>query len=285
MDDEYYFNHSNCRQAVHYSFSHHSPLITHHSGFTLVELMIVLGLMALLAFWVMPDYRTTLERSHLPESGERLRTLITLARANAMLDGLRYRIRFPGEDDKQIKEFPVHDFRQPLAEVERDPFESPGEFTPVKASWATSDIFLGDVWCYDVRLGEPTVEDVLADLQQEEAPRSDGELIEQRKREMGLDAGDSWALILEPDGVSDWITFRLVDTPAHDLDDDVLESAPRLDVILDGRLGEVFLQRPLLDEEVEVLLDKGHSTVLRRDFLSQKPLTEDDVLEIHMGKN
>ena len=60
---------------------------------------------------------------------------------------------------------------------------------------------------------------------------------------------------------------------------------PQLDVILDGRLGMIFLQRPLSEEEIDVLLDKGHSPILRRDFLRRAPLTEDDVLEIDMRKS
>ena len=68
-------------------------------GFTLLELMLVLGMLALLAIFVVPNLRSPIERSYLPESGERLRALITLTRANAMLDGLRYRIRFLDESE------------------------------------------------------------------------------------------------------------------------------------------------------------------------------------------
>ena len=64
-----------------------------------------------------------------------------------------------------------------------------------------------------------------------------------------------------------------------------LAEYPQLDVILDGRLGMIFLQRPLSEDEIDVLLDKGHSPILRRDFLRRAPLTEDDVLEIDMRKS
>ena len=62
------------------------------SAFTLLELMLVLGILALMAFFIFPNFRSPIERSYLPASGERLRALITLTRANAMLDGLRYRL-------------------------------------------------------------------------------------------------------------------------------------------------------------------------------------------------
>ena len=54
--------------------------------------------------------------------------------------------------------------------------------------------------------------------------------------------------------------------------------------IFDGRLGMVFLQRPLSEDEMDILMDKGHSPILRRDFLRRRPLTEEDVLEVDMRK-
>ena len=117
-------------------------------GFTLLELMLVLGMLALLAIFVVPNLRSPIERSYLPESGERLRALITLTRANAMLDGLRYRMRFLDESDEQWDKLSKRDRLQPFIEFEHDPIQQPGEYFAVKASWATPDTFLGDVWCY-----------------------------------------------------------------------------------------------------------------------------------------
>ncbi len=250
-----------------------------YRAFTLLELMLVLGLLVLLAFFVVPNFQTPIERSYLPESGERLRALITLARANAMLDGLRYRIRFLDERDEVWDELSQYERRQPYIEVEAEPIEQPGEFFPVKASWATPDTFLGDVWCYQVWFGEPTFESVLAELEEQELQDE-----EERKEEMGLDEDEPWVLIFEPDGTSEWMTFRLIDAPYEDFDEAELEEYPQIDAILDGRLGMVFLQRPLSEDEIDVLLEKGHSPILRRDFLRREPLTEDDVLEIDMRK-
>ena len=248
-------------------------------GFTLLELMLVLGMLALLAVFVVPNLRSPIERSYLPESGERLRALITLTRANAMLDGLRYRMRFLDESDEQWDKLSDHDRLQPLIEFEFDPIKQPWEFFPVKASWATPDTFLGEVWCYELRFGEPTFEDVLAELEDQEF-EDEREL----KEKLGLEEDDPWVLIFEPDGTSEWMTFRLIDVPYEDFDQAGMAEYRQMDVILDGRLGMVFLQRPLSEDEMDVLLEKGHSPILRRDFLRREPLTEDDVLEINMRK-
>ncbi|MCH8913001.1 MAG: hypothetical protein IIA33_05465 [Planctomycetes bacterium] len=248
-------------------------------AFSLLELMLVLGLLALLAFMVVPSFRSPLERSSLPESGGRMRALLTLTRANAMLDGLRYRVRFLDEFDEEWDELSEHDRRQPYIEFEADPIEEPEEFYPVKASWAIADTFIGDVWCYQVRFGEPTFETVIAELEEQEFVDE-----EELKEEMGLEKDEPWVLIFDPDGTSEWMTFRLIDVPYDDFEESELENYPQLDVIYDGRLGMVFLQRPLSEEEVDVLLEKGHSPILRRDFLRPEPLTEDDVLEINMRK-
>lgn len=242
--------------------------------------MLVLGLLSVLAFFIVPNLRTPIEQSYLPESGERLRALLTLTRANAMLDGLRYRIRFLDERDELWDELPRSARLQPLVEFEADPVGQPFEFVPVKASWATADTFLGPVWCYDLRFGEPTFESVMAELEEQELEDE-----RERKKELGLEEDDPWVLILEPDGTSEWMTFRLVNFPYDEFDESDLDEYAQLDVILDGRLGMIFLQRPLSEDEIDVLMDKGHSPILRRDFLRRTPLTEDDVLEIDMRKS
>lgn len=252
------------------------------SAFTLLELMLVLGVLALLAFFVVPNFRSPIQRSYLPSSGERLRALITLTRANAMLDGLRYRLRFLDDRDEVWDDFSDYERRQPYIEKESEPVDQPGEFFPVLASWAQPETFLGQVWCYQLRFGEPTFESVLAELEDQEFANQREE--EQRKAELGLEEGDEWVLIFEPDGTSEWMTFRLIDAPQDDFDERAMEDYPQLDVIYDGRLGMVFLQRPLSEEEMDILLDKGHSPILRRDFLRRRPLTEEDVIEVDMRK-
>ena len=102
-------------------------------AYTLLELMLVLSLLVVLAFFIVPNFQSPIERSHLPESGERFRSFITLTRANAMLDGLRYRMRFLSEADEQWDKLSEHERLQPLIEFEADPIKQPWEFFAVKA--------------------------------------------------------------------------------------------------------------------------------------------------------
>lgn len=249
------------------------------SAFTLIELLVVLGLLVLLAVFVLPNFQAPLQRSYLPESGERLRSLIGMTRTHAMMDNLTYRISFLEEGDQEAENMSPDDLRQPYIELERDPIEYPGEFSRVMAAWATQGAFLGNVWCYQVTIGEPTYESVIAELEDQELADED-----ERREEQGIEEDQSWVLFIEPDGTSDWMTFRLIDQPRDEFNEGDLEEYLQLDVILDGRLGVVFLQRPLSDEELDILLDKGHSPILRRDFLTARSLTEDDVLEIDMNR-
>lgn len=250
-------------------------------AFTLLEVVTVIALLVLVAYFVFGNYSTPLERSYLPESAERLRALINLTRANAMLDGKRYRIRFVTESDPDADELPLEDIRQPLVEIEHDPIEYPGEFTPLLSAWATEPVLLGEVWCYQVRFGEPTYESVAAELEEQEFEDDEEEEL---KAELGLEEDEPWVLVLSPDGTCDWMTFRLVSAPYDvEMAPEMLEEFPQVDVIVDGRLGNIFLQRPLSDEETELLMDKGHSPILRRDFLTTRELTDDDVLEIDMS--
>ncbi|MCG3136681.1 MAG: hypothetical protein HJJLKODD_00516 [Phycisphaerae bacterium] len=252
-----------------------------HRAFTLLELLVVIGLLVLLAGLVVPSFRGALERSQLPESAEQFRALIAMTRAQAMLDGLRYRIRFLNPDEPAAEGLNEAELNQPIVEVERDPLAAPEEYTPVLAAWAQSASFLGDVWCFRIRIGEPTVETVKADLQDQELETEDEERL---RAEMALTDDQDWALVLQPDGSAPWMTFRLIDAERAEFKDEELLDHPQVDVIVDGRTGMVFLQRPLSDDELEILLDKGHSPVLRRDFMVSRELTDDDVLEIDMRR-
>ena len=71
----------------------------------------------------------------------------------------------------------------------------------------------------------------------------------------------------------------LTDAPL-DVDEEDLEDYDRIEIILDGVIGLAWLQRPLEEEELEMMRENGWPPVLRRDFLSPVLLTEDDVLEI-----
>ena len=93
-------------------------------------------------------------------------------------------------------------------------------------------------------------------------------------------------LIIEADGTCEWATFLLTDAAE---DEDVTDVDPRevdysmLEVILDGLTGLAWLQRPLYDDELEMMREHDWPPVLRMDFIRPQALTEDNVLEIRMS--
>ena len=69
-------------------------------AFTLLEVMLVIGLLVAISAIAIPNFVRQIEREELPGSGRQLRSLLALARANASFEGKRYRIRFPKKDEK-----------------------------------------------------------------------------------------------------------------------------------------------------------------------------------------
>jgi len=223
-------------------------------GFTLLELVLVIGLMVLLASFAWPALRTRFERSQLPESGDQLRSLLVLTRAQAMLDNRRYRIRFAPNE------------RQPIVEWEKDPFSAPGKYEPVKADWTAEDRLMGDVQVHEIRPGRPDYTLPLDDERSKEDQTEQGDFLEVSDQEAGaLDStevnvpppSDTTAdapidekrplLVFEPDGSSDWATIILANVePEKPLE----ESAEQIWIEIDGRTGLASIRPPLTEQEM-----------------------------------
>lgn len=238
------------------------------AAYTLIEVVLAMGILVVLTALAMPNFYRELKRDELPRSGNQLRSLLTLLRANAAFDSKRYRIRFAveGEDD------PLGGKNQPIIEREDDPFREPDVFNVVTAPWAVGAPFFGKVWCAEVRLGKPTIE-----------------ALQRSKRRSGIEDAliesfedfdpERPPLVVYPDGTCDWVTMVLTTAP-QDTRIDELENYERIEVILEGATGLAWLQRPLYDEELDLFEEKNWPAVLRQDFLSPRVLTEDDVLEL-----
>lgn len=241
-------------------------------GFTLVELLLVVGLIAAIAAFVIPNFAQQIKGEALPASASQFRSLLTIVSANASFDGKRYRIRFPIKDETD----PLGGHQQPLIEREDDPIHDPELFTLVTAPWAVGDTLIGDIRCAEVRLGRPTIEK-LQDLQN----RGSAELSDVSSDREELDDFDPLfpPLYIEPDGTSEWAVFILTDAPAEAQYDE-LEKHRRIEVILEGQTGFCWLQRPLYDTELDLFEEKGWPAVLRQDFLNRRELTENDILEL-----
>ena len=83
-------------------------------AFTVLELVLVMALISMLVGYVLPSFWGAFQAEALPTSAREMRALIYQVRANAMMEGLRYRIRFPTEDE--IEDHPERLY-QPVIEA------------------------------------------------------------------------------------------------------------------------------------------------------------------------
>lgn len=258
----------------YYSGRKHLRGARRRRGFTLFEVTLVVGLVSLIAAMVIPNFMRQIRGEELARSAKKLRSFLTLVRANAAFDGKRYRIRFPEEGDELQG---LLDDRQPIIEREDDPIYEPEVFNPIAASWTEGTTFLGDVWCVEIRLGRPTIERL-----QRLRKRAEEEITEEMEERYEDFEPQRFPLLINPDGSSEWAVFILTTAP-RDIDLEDLPDYPRVELIADGETGLAWLQRPFYEEELDLFEEKGWPAVLRQDFLSSRPLTEDDVLEIREG--
>jgi len=241
-------------------------------AYTLVEVMLVIGLLVAIGAMAIPRFVGQIEAQRLPGSTGQLRSLLSLARANAAYDGKRYRIRFAAEDE----EVRGVDHRQPIVEREEDPVHDPEVYTRVTLPWAVGDTLLTDIWCAEVRTGRPTIEKLQRLRDRARDDISDA-LLKQKDAEHF--EAERPPVYIEPDGASEWVTFVLTDAPPKTPLED-LKDFGRLELIAEGSTGLAWIQRPFYDQELDLFEEKGWPAVLRQDFTNPQELTEDDVLEL-----
>ncbi len=221
-------------------------------AFTLLELLIVLGLLVLLAGISWPILQNQITAAELPESAIRVRDMIYLARTEAAMQHRRVRIRFEPQD------------QQPIIEYEPDPVEYPNQWEEIRASWWLKEmkgrLLLGDVQVHEIRLGRPPY---LRPLGLEEDPR---QLLEQAEDEQEfvqeLDAGAvlttveqsteeidenrPW-IFLEPDGSVEWATLVLAKVR---LEEPLEEEQRQVWVVIDGRTGLTSVREKVSEEQL-----------------------------------
>jgi len=237
-------------------------------GYTLIEILLVTGLLVLLTAIAVPNLLADIESRRLPTSARNLRSMLTMVRAHAMYDGKRYRVRFPEEGELD----PRGGRRQPIIEREDDPFGEPNIWNRVSEPWARAETFLRNVRCAEVRLGRPTLEKLMDRLRADK--------VDERLEALADEFEPGFAsLIFESDGTTEWATFVVTDGP-EDVAVEDLEVKDRIEVILDGLTGLMWLQRPFYDDELDMFKKHDWPPVLRKDFVRTEPLTEQDVLEI-----
>lgn len=230
-----------------------------------------MALMSVVMGYVLPSLWSTYQAEVLPSSARDLRALLYHVRARSMMEGVRYRVRFPSEgefEDHREGQF------QPLIEREDKPLEEAGQYNEVFASWAREPVFGHAVRCVEFKLGMPVLE--IGQRGAEEA-ESVEELDE--APELDAEALESVRLVFEPDGSSEWATFSLA-LLENSEDVEGLESAPILNVMVDGRTGQIWIQQPLMREEAELLLRENGSHILHMDRINAKPITEKNILRL-----
>jgi len=218
-------------------------------AFTLLEVLIVLSLLVLLVGLSWPALSNRLNAAQLPETADRFRSLLYLTRSAAMMDHMRYRIRF------------VQDVQQPVIEFEPDAIGRPGEYVESSAEWAAGFPLPDNVHVHDVIPGRPAYltpvsanppeEEVgvetTTDLNEQNAGASDAatSFVDQMKDE-GADARRP-GIVFETDGTADWATIVLSELPASEALDG---SQRQYWVVLDGRTGLATVREGITEEEL-----------------------------------
>jgi prepilin-type N-terminal cleavage/methylation domain-containing protein len=222
-------------------------------GFTLLEVVIVISLLVLLAGLAWPAFDRQIEASELPESADRVKSMLHMARSEAVLEHRRFRIRFePGE-------------QQPIFEWEPDPIFLPGEWETSEAGWTREPILLGDVQIHEVRLGRPFWTEPLASTGDPDALREAAEEAEKQRLE---DEAESFSvanrhrleqeedgeadenrpfILFEADGSTHWALLIIA---RGELEEELEEDAEQFWVLLDGRTGLAKVREKVTEEQM-----------------------------------
>jgi len=218
-------------------------------GFTLIEILITLGLLVLLAGLTWPALQNQITAAELPESADRLRTALFMARCEAMLEHRRFRISFAPEE------------QHPKIEWEADPVNQRGIFVPATADWAEEAILLGDVQVHEVRPGRPVYMQPLSETSDPDsllkaAEEQERERIERESRNQGVGIAANQdeepdpqrpSIIFETDGSTDWATLVLSRVPPGQ---PLEENEEQTWVVIDGRTGLVTIRERVTKEQL-----------------------------------
>ena len=235
-------------------------------------MLLVLSLLALVLAFSLPDYGRMAQSQALLDSAKNLRTLIVLTRAQAMQAGVGHRIFFPGTADPNDryadKEIDVpFETKQPEVERQKDPLMNPHVYEGTRPEWMLDKIMQDGTRCVAVLPGKPHF-----------GIRPDSEIAGPSVTE---DLAEFVRLGFNADGTTSWVTFVLTDLP-FDEEPEERHVGRILNVIVDGRTGQTWIQRALRVEEVEVMQEYNASPILHQDFTDPTAITEANILEVHM---
>lgn len=242
-------------------------------AFTLLEVILTILILGLIIGFMYPDLEKLLATRKLEESAEQMRSLLVMCRSRAMKEGIKYRVQFPGTadplDKNAEKEVDIpFETKQPEVFRQDRPIEFPDSFAKVEEEWTMQGFLKDGVRCvatyYGTNFDEMSGTEVV------------GPAITEGKWEFV-------SLTFNPDGTCDHLTFRLTDLPA-DIDAGEVTPTHVLDLIVDGRTGQTWFQRAFTVDEKKVMEEYGASPILHMDFNSPDPITEDNILMIHVDQ-
>lgn len=218
-------------------------------AFTLLEILITLGLLVLLAGIAWPALEKQIKSSHMPESAERVRSALFMARCEAVMEHRRYRVRFAPHE------------QQPVIEHEPDPIRQPGVFETAPVDWAEEPVLLADVQVHEIRPGRPVYLQPLSTTDDPKSMQKAADEALERKRErenpvFGLQAGPDKktetdehrpVITFETDGSTEWATLILARVSP---DDQLNEEEEQFWIVLDGRTGLAFVRGKVTQEQL-----------------------------------
>ena len=149
------------------------------------------------------------------------------------------------------------------------PLDNPHYFEWFGAKWKDQDIMQTGTRCVAVFPGQPNFEISSA------SPIAGPSVTE--------DITTFVPLTFNIDGTCNWVTFVLTDLPIE-IELRAEHVSRILNVIVDGRTGETWIQRALRVEEVELLQEEGASPIFHVDFTSATEITKDNILRINIGQ-
>ncbi len=225
-------------------------------GFTLIEVVTVLGLLVLLAAIAWPIMENRITKAELPESAARVRDMLFMVRAESATEHRRYRIRFEPEQ------------QHPLIEYEPDPILRPNEWEEVESAWAreaSDSLLLADVQVYEIRPGRPLYLEAIsinddpstlldeAEQELEDAEEAAEEGFDTGSAQSALDEEDIEIdedrpiILFEADGSTEWVTIVLTRVP---LDEVLEEDSEQTWVVVDGRTGLASIRESVTEEQL-----------------------------------
>jgi hypothetical protein len=238
-----------------------------------------LGLLVLLAGLAWPAMQNQITAAELPESADRLRSALFMARCEAMLEHRRFRIHFSAEE------------QHPAIEWEADPVKQPGVFVPSTADWAEQPILLADVQVHEIRPGRPVYMEALSETSDPDslikaADERERERVEREARNQGTgftavqdEKADPQrpSITFETDGSTEWATLILARVPpAQPLE----EQKQQVWIVIDGRTGLVTIREKVTKEQLS-----DAKLYVKRENLELPDQTNLDDLTIEVTQN